>query len=70
MSEAIQISPFHHSQSGMTRYPPNVEQLTVEKQGSFWILTARRNDVTLRFPLDETDRTKLAALLSDHGEAS
>jgi hypothetical protein len=54
---------FSHAESGMTRFPPNVEQLTVRHElGATWLL-ARRNDVELKFPLNISDCKHLAALL-------
>lgn len=48
----------------MTRFPPNVEQITVEREsGVAWLVT-RRNDVELRFPLDDADCAHLATLLT------
>jgi hypothetical protein len=58
---------FSHAQQGMTRFPPNVEQITVEREPLRTWLIARRNDVTLRFPLTESDCKYLAKLLT--GEA-
>jgi hypothetical protein len=49
----------------MTRFPPNVEQLSVDKQGNTVWLKARRNDVELRFPLSRDDAMHLAKLLAD-----
>jgi len=48
----------------MTRFPPNVEQLSVEAQGATVWLKARRNDVELRFPLTRDDAMHLAKLLA------
>ena len=62
---AIAPVPFQHADSGMTRFPPNVEQLTVESQGSVIWLKARRNDVELCFPLTRDDAMHLARLLVD-----
>jgi hypothetical protein len=47
----------------MTRFPPNVEQLSVKRDSTVTWLVARRNDVELRFPLNEDDRRYLARLL-------
>lgn len=58
-------SPFVRAERGMTRYPPNVEQLTVEGQGNTVWLVARRNDVTMRFPMTRDDAMHLAKLLAD-----
>jgi hypothetical protein len=54
---------FRHADSALTRFPPNVEQISVEWETLFTWLVVRRNDVTLRFPLRETDCQHLAALL-------
>jgi hypothetical protein len=57
---------FSHVSNGMTRFPPNVEQLRVEFEPSATGLVARRNDIELRFPLNEGDRRHLARLLLAH----
>jgi hypothetical protein len=57
------MSDFSHAESGMTRFPPNVEQLRVERDSATTWLVARRNDVELRFPLKEEDRRHLARLI-------
>jgi hypothetical protein len=62
---AIDIAPFHHAEKGMTRFPPNVEQITVDVQGQTVWLIARRNDVELRFPLSREDALHLATLLAE-----
>jgi hypothetical protein len=54
---------FRHAETGLTRFPPNVEQLSVEHESTRTRLVARRNDVVLRFPLQEGDCRHLAALL-------
>jgi hypothetical protein len=54
---------FSHASSGMTRFPPNVEQLRIERESTVVWLIARRNDVELKFPLNEEDRHHLAALI-------
>jgi hypothetical protein len=54
---------FSHAKSGMTRFPPNIEQLRIERDATVTWLIARRNDVELRFPLHEDDRRHLARLL-------
>lgn len=63
MSFKPTISEFSHTDRGMTRFPPNVEQISVERSPSRYWLVARRNDTELRFPLNEDDRRHLAALL-------
>jgi hypothetical protein len=55
---------FSHAEKGMTRFPSNVEQITVERESVLTWLVTRRNDVTLRFPLTEDDCDHLAALLT------
>jgi hypothetical protein len=54
---------FAHAEKGLTRFPPNVEQITVERESTCTWLIARRNDVVLRFPLRDEDCHHLAALL-------
>lgn len=55
---------FSHAKKGLTRFPPNVEQISVEHESlNTWLVT-RRNDVELRFPLDAGDCEHLAALLT------
>ena len=54
---------FSHAENGMTRFPPNVEQITVVHESSVCWLVMRRNDTELRFPLTLEDRQHLCALL-------
>lgn len=54
---------FSLSDCGMTRFPPNVEQIKVEHETTSSWLVVRRNDVVLRFPLTEACCRHLAALL-------
>jgi len=54
---------FSHADKGMTRFPPNVEQIIVERESLRTWLIVRQNDVRLRFPLCEADCRHLAALL-------
>ena len=56
---------FSRSKSGITRFPPNVEQILVEHGGPRSWLIARRNDVELRFPLSHEDCEHLARLLRE-----
>jgi hypothetical protein len=57
------MSEFSHAEYGMTRFPPNVEQITIRYDlGASW-LVARRNEVELKFPLTREDCEHLAALL-------
>lgn len=55
---------FKHADQGLTRFPPNVEQISVECESVLTWLVTRRNDVILRFPLTERDCEHLAALLT------
>ena len=66
------LPPWNLADRGMTRFPPNVESLSVEWSGDTAILAARRNDTVLRFPLDVETRLHLVRLLSknDNGEAA
>jgi hypothetical protein len=54
----------------MTRFPPNVEQITIERKSTCTWLIVRRNDVELRFPLTDADCSHLAKLLSGHLRSS
>ena len=54
---------FHHAVAGMTRFPPNVEQISVEREHTRMWLVTRRNDVVLRFPLTDADCEYLVRLL-------
>lgn len=55
---------FSHADNGMTRFPPNVEQISVEHASLYTWLVARRNDLELRFPLTDADCRHLALLLT------
>ena len=57
------VPTFEYGETGLTRFPPNVEQITVERERSRTWLIVRRNDVELRFPLEAADCQHLAALL-------
>lgn len=57
------MTDFSHAPGGITRFPPNVEQLRVERESTVTWLIARRNEVEMRFPLKEEDRRHLAKLL-------
>ena len=57
-------SSFVLAEGGLTRFPPNVEQISVEREAARTWLVTRRNDVVMRFPLDDRDRLHLAALLT------
>lgn len=54
---------FSHAENGMTRFPPNVEQISIERDVLRTWLVTRRNDVILWFPLSEEDCGFLAGLL-------
>lgn len=54
---------FLHAEKGLTRFPPNVERIAVERGPTVTWLIAARNDLELRFPLSEIDRRHLARLL-------
>jgi hypothetical protein len=58
---------FRHAESGMTRFPPNVEQISVEHESLRTWLVVRRNETALRFPLTKEDCAYLAALLLADG---
>jgi hypothetical protein len=59
------MTEFSHAEFGLTRFPPNIEQLRVERDSTVTWLVARRNDIELRFPLKKEDRRHLAKLLLD-----
>jgi hypothetical protein len=63
MSPTTAMASFSYADSGMTRFPPNIEQLTIQRDSAVTWLIARRNDTELRFPLNEDDRRHLARLL-------
>jgi hypothetical protein len=54
---------FSYAEKGLTRFPPNIEQISVEREATRTWLIARRNDVVLRFPLTDKDCRHLADLL-------
>ncbi len=54
---------FAHAETGLSRFPPNIEQITVDRGASRTWLVVRRNDVILRFPLSDADCQHLAELL-------
>jgi hypothetical protein len=60
---AGQPPTFTHGESGLTRFPPNIEQLSIERENLRTWLIARRNEVILRFPLEDRDCQHLADLL-------
>ncbi len=62
---SFNMPQFSHGSNGLTRFPPNVEQITVRRDSTVFWLTLRRNDTELSFPLRENDRRHLAGLLLD-----
>ena len=63
------FASFEHAESGMTRFPPNVEQIRVERESVCTWLIVRRNETTLKLPLTEGDCDHLAALLTGRSNA-
>ena len=61
---------FSLAENGLTRFPPNVEQISVEHESICSWLVTRRNDVVLRFPLSDVARRHLADLLLKNPTAS
>ncbi|MGA4550565.1 hypothetical protein [Methylorubrum aminovorans] len=59
---------FSHGQTSLTRFPPNVERISVEVDGAHAWLVTRRNDVELRFPLVGQDCRFLADQLVSAGK--
>jgi hypothetical protein len=59
---------FDHGQVGLTRFPPNVEQITVKRENGLVWLIARRNETELKFPLNSGDCEHLISLLSSSKE--
>jgi hypothetical protein len=55
MPEQDATFTFSHADKGMTRFPPNVEQISVEHESLCAWLVVRRNDLKLRFPLTDAD---------------
>jgi hypothetical protein len=62
MSATLTID-FSHTENRITRFPPNIEQLRIERDLTVTWLIAWRNEIELRFPLQEDDRRYLARLL-------
>jgi len=56
---------FCHAEKGLTRFPPNVEQISVDREATRTWLVVRRNEVVLRFPLSDHDCDHLAMLLRE-----
>lgn len=63
LSNAAMVE-FTHAEQGLTRFPPNVEQIAIRRESAVTWLVARRNDVELRFPLKHEDCKHLADLLT------
>ena len=59
----VAMAEFHLADCALTRFPSNVEQLLVERESTIVYLVARQNGVVLRFPLRDSDRDHLAALI-------
>ena len=55
---------FKHAERGLSRFPPNVEQISIEREATRTWLIVRRNEIVLRFPLRDEDCRHLAALLT------
>jgi hypothetical protein len=55
---------FQHAEKGLSRFPPNVEKITIERGPTCAWLVVRRNDVELRFPLSWAHCQHLAGLLT------
>lgn len=62
---AILPHPYTHAECGMTRNPPNVEQISVRVEGETAYLRLRRNDVEMSLPLKGADCRHLCGLLED-----
>jgi hypothetical protein len=56
---------FSHAPMGLSRFPPNIEQISVEHAATCSWLVTRRNDIELRFPLTDEDCEHLARLLRE-----
>jgi len=72
MSDKTDIA-FSPSESGLVRFPPNVESISVEATGGAYTwLVVRRNETELRFPLARENCEHLAVLLlaATEGEAA
>jgi hypothetical protein len=54
---------FAHATRGLSRFPPNVELISVERETLVTWLVVRRNDVVPRFPLRDEDCRHLAGCL-------
>ena len=61
---------FALADNGLTRFPPNVEQISVEhEEFCSWVI-ARRNGTVLKFPLSRTACSHLAQLLTSNPKSS
>ena len=67
---SVAPTEFSHAENGLSRFPPNVEQITVKRESCTTWLVVRRNDVELRFPMSREDRQHLAKLLTSSDPAS
>jgi hypothetical protein len=56
---------FTHAAKGLSRFPPNVEQISIEREATRTWLVARRNEIVLRFPLSDEDCEHLARVLRE-----
>jgi hypothetical protein len=61
------LPKFDHGEIGLTRFPPNVEQVTIKRESGVTWLVARRNEVEIKFPLNTDDCRHLAGLLTTKG---
>jgi hypothetical protein len=64
------MADFSHAETGMTRFPPNIEQLKVRHESAVTWLVVRRNDLELKFPMNDDDCRHLANLLLANVDAS
>jgi len=55
--------PFSHGETGMTRFPPNVESISVRVESSRAWLIVSRNDTSLTFAMGAADALELAKRL-------
>ncbi len=64
-SSPIKYSNFTHAELAITRFPPNIEQVSVKHcEDGIAYLTARQNNIKLEFRLNREDRKHLMHLLS------
>lgn len=63
-SAPVTTAQFSHGECGLTRFPANVEQITVEYGSTCIWLVARRNEAVRRFPMNKSDCQHLISLLS------